>query len=119
MNNYKLGEIEMSFADIIWENQPLGSGEVVKLANQKLDWKKSTTYTIIRKLCEKGLLQNKNGVVTALLTKDEYISNQSGEYIDQTFNGSLPNFLVAFSKGRKISNKDKEEILKIINESGE
>lgn len=119
MNNYKLGEIEMSFVEIIWQNQPVGSGELVKLANEKLEWKKSTTYTIIRKLTDKGLLHSEKGIVIALLSKDEYISNQSGEYIDQTFNGSLPNFLAAFSKGRKITQQDKEEILKIINGSGE
>lgn len=116
MIQYKLGEVEMSFVDIIWENEPLSSGELVKLANAELEWKKSTTYTIIKKLSEKGILQNKDSIVTTCITKEEYIALQSGKFIDETFSGSLPSFLASFSKGREISEKDFDEIQNFINQ---
>ncbi len=113
--NYTLGEVEMEFMQIIWGNEPIASGAVVMLADEKLSWKKSTTYTIIRKLCDRGILQNANGTVSSLLSYDDYLSGQSSDYVDKSFGGSLPSFLAAFSKGRTLSPTDKEEILKIIN----
>lgn len=115
MIDYKLGEVEMLFTNIIWENEPLSSGELVKLANDELEWKKSTTYTIIKKLSEKGIIQNDKGLVTSLISKEEYISLQSNKFVDDTFSGSLPNFLASFSKGREISNKEFDEIQQFIN----
>lgn len=114
MIEYKLGEVEMRFVDIIWENEPLSSGELVTLANEELEWKKSTTYTIIKKLSERGILQNDKGRVTTLISKDEYISLQTNNFVDDTFKGSLPSFLASFSKGRKMSKKDINEIQKFI-----
>ena len=119
MIEYKLGEIEMRFADIIWTNEPLPSGELVKLALKELTWKKSTTYTIIRKLCEKGILQNENGIVSSLVSKTEYDSMQSEKFVEDTFSGSLPKFLTAFSMRKKLSDEEIEEIQNFIDEHRE
>ena len=119
MIEYKLGEIEMRFTAIVWDNEPLSSGELVKLALNELSWKKSTTYTIIRKLCEKGILQNENGTVSSLVSKKEYDSLQSEKFVDETFLGSLPNFLASFSMRKKLSDKEIEEIQQFINDHKE
>ncbi len=110
MIDYKLGEVEMKFVDIIWDNEPLASGELVKLAEAELSWKKSTTYTILRKLCEKRILKNENGKVTSLVTKLEYTAMQSEKFVEDTFSGSLPKFLASFSVRKKLSNKEIDEI---------
>ena len=119
MIEYNLGEIEMRFADIIWTNEPLPSGELVKLALKELTWKKSTTYTIIRKLCEKGIFQNENGIVSSLVTKSEYDAMQSEKFVEDTFSGSLPKFLTAFSMRKKLSEEEIEEIQNFIDEHRE
>ena len=119
MIDYKLGEIEMRFCDIIWENEPLQSGELVKLAGQKLEWKKSTTYTILRKLCEKGILQNRDSVVSSLISKKDYNSLQTEKFVNENFSGSLPSFLTAFSSRKKLSEKEIGEIQKIIDKHRE
>lgn len=119
MIDYKLGEVEMRFADIIWENEPLASGELVKLAEAKLSWKKSTTYTILRKLCQKGILQNEEGIVSALITKAEYTALQSERFVEDTFSGSLPKFLAAFSLRKKLSDHEIEEIQQFIDQHKE
>lgn len=115
MIDYKLGEVEMQFTDIIWENEPLPSGELVKLALARLSWKKSTTYTILRKLCEKGILENNNGIVTSLVSKEEYTAIQSEKFVEETFSGSLPKFLASFSSRKKLSNEEVEKIEEFIN----
>ena len=115
--NYRLGEIESRFADLIWMNEPISSGELVKLAEAALCWKKSTTYTVLRKLCEKGIFQNKNGVVTSLISKQQFSAIQSEKFVDDTFSGSLPQFLTAFATRRKLSREDIEEILNIIEQN--
>lgn len=114
MIEYKLGEIEMRFADIIWMHEPLSSGALVKLALNELAWKKSTTYTIIRKLCEKGIFQNENGTVSSLVSKSEYDAMQSEKFIADTFSGSLPQFLTAFSTRKKLSEAEIAEIQQFI-----
>lgn len=119
MIEYKLGQIEMQFVDIIWENEPLASGELVKLAEVKLSWKKSTTYTILRKLCQKGILQNEGGIVSSLITKREYIALQSEKFVEDTFSGSLPKFLAAFSLRKKLSSHEIEEIQHFIDQHRE
>lgn len=119
MIDYKLGEVEMRFADIVWSNEPLPSGELVKLAEAELSWKKSTTYTILRKLCEKGILQNENGMVISLITKAAYTAIQSEKFVDDTFSGSLPKFLTSFSSRKKLSNKEIDEIQQFIDKHRE
>lgn len=117
MAEYKLGEIEMRFADIIWKNEPLSSGELVKLCEKELDWKKSTTYTILHRVCERELFQNEGGVVTALVSKEEFLAGQSEKFVEDTFHGSLPRFLAAFTRRKKLSDKEIEELQKIIDEN--
>lgn len=117
MSEYRLGEIETQFADLIWDNEPLSSGELVKLAAQKLSWKKSTTYTILRRLCEKGIFQNQDGVVTSLISKEELQSAQSEKFVEDTFAGSLPQFLTAFARRKKLSKQEIDEIQRFIDEN--
>lgn len=116
MAEYKLGEIEMRFADIIWNHEPLPSGELVKLCAQELDWKKSTTYTILRRVCERGLFQNQAGMVTSLVSKEEFLTMQSEKFVEDTFAGSLPKFLAAFTRRKKLSEKEIVQLQKIIAE---
>lgn len=119
MLEYKLGEVEMKFSDIIWENEPLSSGELVSLALKEINWKKSTTYTVLRKLCEKGIFQNQNGTVSSLISKEDYNSKQSEIFVEETFDGSLPKFLASFSRRNKLSANEIEEIRKIISQNEE
>lgn len=116
MADTKLGVVETHFADLIWDNEPISSGELVKLCEQELCWKKSTTYTILRRLCERGIFQNINGTVTSLLSKDEFNAAQSEKFVEETFDGSLPKFLAAFSMRKKLSNEDIIELQKLIDE---
>ena len=111
---YRLGVIESKFADIIWNNEPLGSGELVKLAQNELEWKKSTTYTVLRKLCGRGIFKNENGTVTSCISKEEFYAKQSKQYVEEEFGGSLPAFLAAFTSGKKLSKKEADEIRKMI-----
>ncbi len=115
---YKLGEIEMKFADLIWDNEPLSSGKLAKLSAEALNWKKSTAYTVLRRLCDRGLFKNENGVVTSCVTKKEFLSKQSEQFVEDTFGGSLPGFLAAFTSVRKLSDEDVEEMKRIIEENG-
>ena len=111
---YRLGVIESKFADIIWNNEPLGSGELVKLAFNELGWKKSTTYTVLRKLCGRGIFKNENGTVSSCISKKEFYTKQSNQYIDEEFGGSLPAFIAAFTNGKKLSKEEVDEIRRMI-----
>ena len=117
MIEYKLGEVEMKFADIIWENEPLSSGRLVKLCEDKFQWKKSTTYTILRRVCERGLFKNEEGMVSSNVTKQEFLSNKTEQFIEETFQGSLPGFIAAFTSNRKLSDEEVEELKKLIERS--
>jgi len=119
MKEYKLTESEEKFAELIWQNEPIGSGDLVKLCEKEMNWKKSTTYTVLKKLCEKGFFQNVNSVVSSLITKDEYYSRQSVRFVEDTFGGSLPKFLTAFIGGRKLSKHQAEELKRLIDEHEE
>ena len=114
MDSYKLGIVEQKFAELIWQNEPVGSGDLVKLCQKELEWKKSTTYTVLKKLCEKGIFQNINGMVTSLISKDEFFALQSKNFVDETFDGSLPAFIAAFTKKQKLSKKDIDEVQQMI-----
>jgi len=116
MKNCKLAESEEKFAKLIWQNEPIGSGDLVKLCEKEMNWKKSTTYTVLKKLCEKGIFKNENATVTSLITEDEYYSRQSICFVEDTFGGSLPKFLTAFIGGKKLSQKQAEELKKLIDE---
>ncbi len=115
MKDYRLADVEAKFADIIWEYEPLSSSELVKLCEKELNWKKSTTYTVLKKLIEKGIFQNKNTVVSSLMSKEEFYGQQSQRYVKETF-GTLPEFLTAFFGGRKISEKEARELREYINQ---
>jgi BlaI family transcriptional regulator, penicillinase repressor len=119
MKEYKLTESEEKFADLIWQNGPIGSGDLVKLCEKEMNWKKSTTYTVLKKLCEKGIFQNEDAVVSGLITKDEYNAKQSIHFVEDTFGGSLPKFLTAFIGGKKLSKHQAEELKRLIDEHKE
>ena len=106
MNNPTMGSVETRFADIIWANEPVSSGQLVKLCEAELNWKKSTTYTVLRRLCERGLFQNTDGFVTSRISRDEYYAMQSEQFVEETFQGSLPGFLAAFTKRKKLSEQE-------------
>ena len=116
MAEYKLAEIEMRFAGIIWKNEALSSGELVKLCAEELNWKKSTTYTILRRLCERGLFLNEGGKVVSLVSREEFFARQSEKFVEDTFQGSLPQFLLAFVRRKKLSEKEVQELIQIISE---
>jgi len=112
--NDKLGKMEEKFADIIWREEPISSGELVKICTVELNWKKSTTYTMLKRLCKRGIAVNENGTVRTLVSKESYISNQSKNFIDEIFNGSLPRFLTAFTKRNKLTENDIKELQSLI-----
>ncbi len=110
MKEYKLGEVEMRFADIIWVHEPLLTKELVEFAKKELCWSKSTTYTILSRLSEKGILKKDGRMVTSIISKEELMSKQSEKFVEDTFSGSLPKFLASFSRGKKLSEKEIDEI---------
>ena len=115
MAEYKLGEIETIFADIIWDNEPLTSRRLTELAEERLNWKRTTTYTILKRLCERGLFQNNGGTVPSLVSREEFSARQSEQFVEETFNGSLPAFLAAFGSRKKLSDSEIDELQKVIN----
>ena len=114
MNEYNLGVVESRFAEIIWRNEPLTSGKLVELCSEELGWKKSTTYTVLRKLCERGIFKNENATVRSLIRKNEYYSLQSEKFVEETFDGSLPAFLAAFTARKTLTVAEIDEIRSII-----
>ena len=116
MVTYIMTEAENLLAELIWEKEPLGSGELVKLASQRLGWKKSTTYTVLRKICENDIFQNRGAVVTSKVSKEEYTRRKGERYLEENYNGSLPNFVAAFLKRKKLSKNDIEELVTLIEE---
>ena len=114
MSELRMGAIESRFADIIWQNEPITSPELVKLAAKELDWKKSTTYTVLKRLCERGIFQNNDGTVTSLISKKDFYAVQSEKFVEETFSGSLPAFLAAFTRKQKFSESDLDELQKMI-----
>lgn len=119
MEDIRLGVVESKFADLIWEREPIPSGELVKLCEKELSWKKPTTYTVLRKLCEKGIFKNENGVVSPLISRQEFYAMQSERFVEETFDGSLPAFVAAFTKRKQLSRKEVEELRKLIDTYGE
>ena len=114
MSTIQLGAVETKFAEIIWENAPLPSSKLVKLSEEALGWKKSTTYTVLKRLCEKGLFQNENGVVSARMSKEAFHAAQSKQFVAEAFDGSLPAFLAAFMSGKNLSQAEAQEIQAMI-----
>lgn len=116
MIDYRLAESESRFADLIWENEPINSTELVRLSEEVMKWKKSTTYTILKRLCDRGIFKNEGAVVTSAISRDEFFAGQSRRYIEDTFGGSLPRFLTSFIGGKRLSSKQAEELVHLINE---
>lgn len=116
MEDYKLGAMETKFAELMWDNEPIPSGNLVKLCEKELSWKKSTTYTMLRRLCERGIFQNKDGIVSSLMSKQEFNALQSEQFVKETFDGSLPQFLTAFVTRRKLSENEIDELQRLINQ---
>ena len=114
MQRFGIGEMEMKMAKLLWDREGIGSGAVVKLCAEEFGWKKSTTYTMLRRLCEHGLFQNVNSIVTSVMSEEEYKSKVGTDLINDKFEGSLPVFVAAFTKHNKLSEKDRKELLAII-----
>lgn len=119
MEDYKLGMVESRFADIIWAHEPLTSRELVILCQKELEWKKSTTYTVLKKLCDRGIFQNQEGMVTALISKPDFHALQSEKFVEDTFDGSLPAFLAAFTRRKNLTAQEIDQIRAMIDGYGE
>ncbi len=114
MGDIELGAVQERFADLVWSHEPIGSGELVKLCEKELKWKKPTTYTVLRKLCEKGLLQNEDGVVRSRVSREEFYSSKSEQIVRESFQGSLPAFVAAFVSRNRLTAGEAEEIQRMI-----
>lgn len=119
MEEYTLGVIESQFADLIWSLEPVSTGILLKRCEEMFQWKRSTTYTVLKRLSQKGLFQNQDGIVTSLLSREEFYARQSEQYVEESFGGSLPGFLAAFTSRKKLSRKEIEELKKIIEDCEE
>ena len=115
----KLGVVEAQFADIVWQNEPLSSGELVKLCLSELEWKKSTTYTVLKKLCEKGIFVNDGGRVEAAMSREEFYARKSESFVEESFQGSLPAFLAAFTARKRLSPEEVAQLRRMVDSYGE
>ncbi len=114
MAEWKLGVVESRFADIIWQNQPMTTQELVKRCEAELEWKRTTTYTVLKRLSDRGLFQNEGGVVTACLSREEFYSRQSEQFVEESFAGSLPAFVAAFTARKSLTADEVAEIRRLI-----
>ncbi len=118
MEELRLGAVEARFADIVWANAPMTTKELVALCERELNWKRTTTYTVLKKLCERGLFLTENSTVSVLIARDEFYAMQSEKFVDDTFGGSLPAFIAAFASRKKPSEQEIEEIRRMIEQFG-
>ncbi len=114
MEQLHMGEIETRFADLIWQREPISSGELVQLADKELGWKKSTTYTVLKRLCERGIFRNEGGTVTSCMSREAFFAARSVNFVDHSFHGSLPAFLTAFTSKKKLSQPEIEALRELI-----
>ena len=110
----EIGEVQERFANLVWDNEPIPSGQLVKLCEQVFQWKKPTTYTVLRKLCEKGLFKNEDGLVSVVMSQEEFYAARSEQFVEESFDGSLPAFITAFTSRKKLSAAEVEEIQQMI-----
>ena len=103
MTDLQMGAIESRFADIIWQHEPLSAAELAKYSQEQLTWKKTTSYTVLKRLCDKGIFTNEKGMVTSLISREAFYAMRSEKFVEETFDGSLPAFLAAFTAGRKLT----------------
>lgn len=118
MIDYQMGVIESRFADTIWENEPIASGQLAKMCEELFKWKKSTTYTVLKRLCDKGIFKNEGGTVTSVVSRKDFYSARSEKFIEETFDGSLPAFLAAFTSNKKLNADEMAELRRLIDEYG-
>ena len=116
MPEQTMGAVERRFAALIWDNEPITAAELARLADRELGWKNTTAYTALKRLCEKGIFRNDSGVVTSVLSREEYLGRQSRKFLDDTCGGSLPAFIAAFTKRGELSRADLEEIRKMLDD---
>ena len=114
MVEMRFGAVESRFADVVWAHVPMTTGELVKLCEKEFNWKRTTTYTSLKRLCERGVFQSQDGIVTALISREEFYAMQSEKVVEESFDGSLPAFIAAFTKHQKISEKEIDEVQKMI-----
>lgn len=114
MPEYRLTKVEAKFADLIWNNEPIASGELVRLSAKELSWKSTTSYTVLRRLCDRGIFQNESSVVTSLMKRDEFYGMKSKQFVEDTFGGSLPKFLASFIGAKKLNQGQIDEIKHLI-----
>lgn len=114
MSDLRMGTAEARFADIIWEKEPITSGQLAKIGLAEFNWKKTTSHTVLKRLCERGLFRNEGGTVTSLISRDEYYARHSEAYVQETFGGSLPAFLAAFGTRKQLSDEEVDELKKLI-----
>lgn len=119
MKDVQLGVIEARYADMIWEHEPVTSSELVKMTAVAFNWKRTTAHNVLRRLIEKGLFQNENGTVTSVISRQEFYSLQSKKYVEDTFDGSLPAFIAAFTKNTSLTPEEAAEIRKMISDAEE
>lgn len=119
MKDFRMGPVEAAFADMIWQDEPLTSTALAARAGAELDWQKSTSFTVLRRLCDKGLFRNDGGTVTSLISREEYYSLCSRRFVYDTFDGSLPAFLAAFTSGRKLTEDEARTLRRLVDEYGE
>ena len=117
MSDLKMAPVETQFAEIIWAHEPMPSAELVKLAEEALGWKKSTTYTVLRRLCERGIFQNEGGAVTSRISRADYDTAQSQQFVEESFSGSLPAFITAFTRRKKLTEDEIAELQKLIDQN--
>ena len=117
MHELRMAPVETQFAEIIWANEPLTSPELVRLAEESLGWKKSTTFTVLRRLCDRGIFQNQGGVVTSLLSRADYDTAQSRQFVEDSFSGSLPAFITAFTRRKKLTDDEISQLQKLIEQN--
>ena len=114
MEEVRLGVVEGKFADIIWQNEPIKTRELIDICQRELNWKRTTTYTVLKKLCERGIFRVDESVVSSILSKQDFYAMQSEQFVDETFKGSLPAFFAAFTSRKRLSEKEISEIRKMI-----
>ena len=116
MSDYQMGAVEARFASLIWENEPISSTELSRQCETVFQWKKSTTYTVLKRLCDKGIFQNNKGTVTSLVSKEEFYAHRSEKFVEETFDGSLPAFLAAFTARKQLTPEEVAHLRRMVAE---
>jgi len=117
MGDIRLGAAESRFADIVWRNAPMTTAQLVKICEEELQWKRTTTYTVLKRLSERGIFQNQGGTVTVMISREDFYALHSANYVQEVFDGSLPAFLVAFTRRKKLSEEELSQLQKLIDDS--